>query len=361
MSGYLKISFLILLATNAIIAQSRSVYNTVHNQFASIDWKSTAQISGNDLTCDNKLAYPVMLLDTNHVSAESYRFYARLSNAHNAEGKRYYSGGKKCDFTEVGIVFLYANQKDYWTATLHAFNSHPHDDMIDKRMMHLSVSHIVDGKATFVRDSDFSAGFDIRGGYNVIGVDVDGSKVKVVAGHDKLTEIMTIDAGPISQPVHMGCLIGSGALMKLERTVISLRSSNRMICETGWTREKLDSLFTVSDNQLEGYWQYLDRDMDDQWLRLGGRYTIALVASGDHYDIVYVDGAEVKQNDWHLGMLKGRLDKTIFTDNYKAQWIDATHRDMGRDVQASVEQGVILTLKFPVWNSEVRFSRIINH
>ena len=115
----------------------------------------------------------------------------------------------------------------------------------------------------------------------------------------------------------------------------------------------------MSADPVEGYWQYLDRDMDDEWLRLGGRYTIATVQAGNGYDIIYIDGAKVKKSLWQPGMLKGHITKTIFTGNYDLFWIDATMEPIDDEAYATVENGVILTLNFPTYKSQVRLSKIL--
>ena len=50
--------------------------------------------------------------------------------------------------------------------------------------------------------------------------------------------------------------------------------------------------------------------MEDTWLKMGGRYTIALVETSTGYDVIYIDGAQVKKSQWHLGMKKGEMTKT---------------------------------------------------
>ena len=59
-------------------------------------------------------------------------------------------------------------------------------------------------------------------------------------------------------------------------------------------------------------------------------------------------------------MLKGHMTKTIFSGNYEATWIDATLEPIEKDVQATIENGVILTLNFPVFKSQVRFSKVLD-
>ena len=99
--------------------------------------------------------------------------------------------------------------------------------------------------------------------------------------------------------------------------------------------------------------------MQDEWLRLGGRYTLAIVRADKGYDIIYMGGAQVKKTMWQAGMLKGHLTRTVFSGNYDATWIDATMEPIDEDVQASIENGIILTLSFPVYKSQVRFSKVL--
>ena len=141
--------------------------------------------------------------------------------------------------------------------------------------------------------------------------------------------------------------MGSGAKVELERSVLSFQQSSNVNVETAWTVDSLNRHFEASKDPFEGYWVYLDREMEDKWLRLGGRYTIALVKTTAGYDVIYVDGAQVKKSNWHSGLLKGRLKNTTF-------------RPFSQDVYADFESGVILTLKFPVYNSQVRFSKVLD-
>lgn len=132
--------------------------------------------------------------------------------------------------------------------------------------------------------------------------------------------------------------------------------SKRRGLVTGWTPDKLDTLFATSTDPMEGYWTYLDRENDSKIMRPGGFYTIAIVSSGGgNYDIIYVDGAQVNGDLWVPGMLRGRLHDTRFVNHYNLEWVDATFDLMSRDVYADVEQGIMLTLSFPVYRSQMRF------
>ena len=100
--------------------------------------------------------------------------------------------------------------------------------------------------------------------------------------------------------------------------------------------------------------------MEEKWLRLGGKYTLAIVRADDGYDLIYVNGAQVKKSLWHPCMKKGHITKTMFTGNYDLQWIDATMEPIDEDAYATIENGVILTLYYPIYKSQVRFAKVLN-
>jgi hypothetical protein len=63
---------------------------------------------------------------------------------------------------------------------------------------------------------------------------------------------------------------------------------------------------------------------------------------------------------WAPGMLKGHMTPTLFTGNYDLSWIDATMEPIDKDTYATIENGVILTLYFPTYKSQVRFAKTLN-
>ena len=75
------------------------------------------------------------------------------------------------------------------------------------------------------------------------------------------------------------------------------------------------------------------------------------------YDLIYIDGAQVKKSLWQPGMIKGHITPTIFSGNYDLSWIDATMEPIGDDAYATIENGVLLTLVFPEYKSQVRFAK----
>jgi hypothetical protein len=154
--------------------------------------------------------------------------------------------------------------------------------------------------------------------------------------------------------------VGAGSRVSIERAVLTIENENQVAATTRWTLDALDEYLATSIDPMEGYWKYLDRDMEDKWLRLGGRYTLAVVRADDGYDLIYIDGAQVKKSQWQPCMLKGHITRTQFTGNYDLCWIDATMEPISEDCYAAIENGVILTLNFPIYKSQVRFAKVIS-
>ena len=59
-------------------------------------------------------------------------------------------------------------------------------------------------------------------------------------------------------------------------------------------------------------------------------------------------------------MLKGHITKTVFSGNYDLWWIDATMEPIEKDAYATIENGIIMTLNFPVFKSQVRFAKVMS-
>lgn len=132
--------------------------------------------------------------------------------------------------------------------------------------------------------------------------------------------------------------------------------TDRLLSE--WTAETLDGRFATSSDPVEGYWDYLDRENDEQLSRMGGRYRLALVSDGaDGYDIIYVGGATINRDLWKTGMKRGHLAKTDFAGHYDLRWFDSSFEEIVHEAFANIEQGSILSLNFPLYGAKVRFSK----
>ena len=370
---YLALIFLLAACAGAQ-AQAFTIYNTKYNNFESINHNPAATVDGDFLRLNNNTEDNIIVTDTTHIDTfTSYKYYIKFANLHNKEGKTYkvtdaQGKSKAVAATECGLVFNYSPQ-GCWRVAVSCSNSCLYNESVDNRSMTVKLVNDYGG-GTVVKQVTLDGGVDLDEGYNYLGVTVEGNTISVKIGKDQLKEVLSyhlsatdMKAGTGIPSVKTGYFVGPGAMISIERTVLSFNDQQQSPAtnlETQWTREALDRHFANSKNPYEGYWTYLDRDMEDQWLKLGGRYTIALVENGHGYDVIYVDGAQVKKSMWHTGMKKAEMTQTIFTDNFTGKWFDATMVPITDDVFVTFESGVILNFKFPVYKSQIRFSKVLN-
>ncbi len=324
-------------------------------------------IEGELLVEENATAATAITIDTMTVTGPAYRYQLRIANLNNKQGKTRtikdpMTGAKTTiNGSEWGLVFNRDDEGSYMAVVLKCDNSAPFDDITDERSMQVSLIECDNGKRTQLAQKTVSKDVSLEDGMNTICVDVDGRSVVVRIGKNELAQVLEAS---ISRPLprcNVGYLIGPGARVAIERASLTINGKKSATAASAeWTQAALDEHFAQSADPMEGYWKYLDRDIQDEWLRLGGRYTIALVRASDGYDMIYVQGAEVKKSLWQTGMLKGHLAKTAFTDNYEATWVDATMESFDKDVYGLIENGVILSLNFPVYKSQVRFAKVMD-
>lgn len=353
--------------------QGKSYYNSASNNFGGLFPHPGMRmqgrykgIEGELLIEENASIATAITIDTISIHSTAYRYQLRFANLNNKQGKTMsiknpMTGGKtEIHSPQWGLVFNRDDQGNYCAVVLSCDNSAPFDDITDERSMRVVIIQREGGNTTELAQATLSKGVSLEDDMNTLCVDVDERGVKVSIGKNELQQILEADIKRPAEVVQVGYLVGAGARVAIERAVLTIDNEQQVITTTSWTREALDEYFATSVDPNEGYWKYLDRDMQDDWLRLGGRYTLAVVRSDDGYDIIYLEGAQVKKSLWHEGMLKGHMTKTVFSGNYDATWIDATMEPIEKDVQATIENGVILTLYFPVYKSQVRFAKVLN-
>ena len=362
-----------LMALNSFMAESRSYYNSASNQFGGLFPHPGMTMAGrykaivdDCLIEQNATMATAMTLDTMLVKGTSYRYLLRFANLNNKQGKtvsvKNPMTGDKTGLTSTkwGLVFNYDEMGDYYAIILNCENSTPFDDVTDQREMNVALIRQCGGETTIIDQTRLSKGVSLEDDMNTLCVDVDENTVVVSIGKDELQPVLEASAPRSVGVVQVGYLVGPGARVATERALLSIENEKQVAATTLWTFTALNEYLAQSTDPIEGYWKYLDRDMQDEWLRLGGRYTLAVVRADDGYDLIYLDGAQVKKSLWKEGMIKGHLVKTMFVGNYDATWIDATLEPIDKDVQATIENGIILTISFPVYKSQVRFAKIIN-
>lgn len=129
--------------------------------------------------------------------------------------------------------------------------------------------------------------------------------------------------------------------------------------QTEWTRERLlERDASLSPNSLEGFYTYLDSELDLKKANKGGNYEVYLLPTSDRgFDIIYIGGATYNGRTWKEGMLKGRLKHSIFENHYNLEWFDS---QMDSDIEEAWGEflpGPILKLNFPIEKSILRLFR----
>lgn len=116
--------------------------------------------------------------------------------------------------------------------------------------------------------------------------------------------------------------------------------------------------FSRSADPHEGVWCEFDRQFDASRLEPGGTYTLALVADGDSYLIVYLDGARRNGGAWQPGRTKGYLRPTPFGGIYDLEWISASGQTLPGEAKAQFGNDGLLRLHFVDHDSVIRFAKI---
>ena len=363
----------ILITLSGLELQGKSYYNSASNDFGGLFPHPGMRMKGrykaiveDRLVEENATLATALSIDTMGIVSTTYRYQMRLANLNNKQGKtksiKNPMTGDNMVITspQWGVVFNMDDSGNYCAVVLSCDNSAPFDDITDQRTMQVSLVKNDGGSTIELASTTLSKGVSLEDDLNTVCVDVDDRSVRVSIGKDELQEVLEANVHRPTGTVWAGYLVGAGSRVSIERAVLTIDNENQITTTTLWTLDALDEYLATSIDPMEGYWKYLDRDMEDKWLRLGGRYTLAVVRADDGYDLIYIDGAQVNKSQWQPCMLKGHITRTQFTGNYDLRWIDATMEPISEDCYAAIENGVILTLNFPIYKSQVRFAKVIS-
>ncbi len=255
--------------------------------------------------------------------------------------------------TSWSLVWNYVSPTDYYYATFRCGNT-DFGDFLDTRFVEIKAGRFLDGNDSVIATKRLTEGVDVNKGYNSFLMDWSNGKIRIFVGSRELKHVVTI---PMASAVNGRCGVMSLDSINISSMVVETKPDRKLPLLTTWTGKMLDDYFSRSSDKMEGYWIYLDRDNDEKLSRLGGRYTLATVRDGDGYLILYVSGAKVNNSAWQEGMIKGRLKSTIFVNHYDLEWFDSQMLIIDKDVHADVIDDAILSLEFPLYKTNIRFSK----
>lgn len=209
-----------------------------------------------------------------------------------------------------------------------------------------------------IYSKDIVDGVDLDDGYNSLWLmfTSDG-KLEIDLGNRTLrhqASNINIDGFPSGNVIVDGC---EG--FSVERIAIREDIDIKRLLQTSWTVEKLTDYIKSSTDKNECIWEYLDRENDTSLARMGGQYTLATVSNGHGYDIIYLSGAVTQSEQWTPGMIKGVLEPTIFCDEYNLVWYDSEMKKIDKldEAGATITNNSILTLRFPLFSTQLRYSK----
>ncbi len=238
-----------------------------------------------------------------------------------------------------------------WTATVRLIKSGT-DDIIDESFIELTVSDAIENHYP-VKKLLPVAGIDINKECSFCS-EITKTEAILLAGYQELKELDVI-RGNFNPSAPVEVKINGRA----DISVIVTESIPDIVAElsTGLSEDDINKLISGKSQPI-GIWAALDRDTDSRRALAGGRYKLAVIPRDDEsYDIVYLGGAEVNSSAWKPGIRKGILNPTIFKDHYDLIWYDSKMVPIEVDASATVEQGAILSISFPLLKSTLRFYR----
>ena len=213
------------------------------------------------------------------------------------------------------------------------------------------------GGSVFSSD-EFSKGISLSDGWNHFRFRFRaGGEAVVLAGNHRLQRILEFDA-PDSIPGIVEIILRPGARVEIKDMKFSLlpdpaNNTSFLPIEDVMLRCR------HSTDLTEGRWRMLDYTINDEFARLGGDYTVAIVRSpANDYEIIYLDGAETGADSWRQGMLKGRLSPTGLEGIYNLEWIDSYGAPVPLKGKAQRESNGIMSLLFPSIGASLRFQYI---
>lgn len=312
------------------------------------------------ITTDNRTTADNIILCDSTLSSYKFQITLRIANLHNSENKSYAvsdDNGKsqKIANPSWGVVFNYTSPQNYCALILKANNTNPYD-ILDKRSLTCILLRVAQGKHEVMASQSLSNDVDLYQGTNLISIIARQGNLSVKIGKIKLKQIFSANIS-ITPGSKAGIFTGPGSLTAVERFILKHEYDPAAVLHTDWTENIITEHFAKSSDPNEGFWDYLDRNIDDKLLRLGGRYRMALIATSSGYDIIYISGAEVNASKWQTGMIKGRLIKTQFPNHYDLIWYDALFAPFSNDVNATIENNSIITFNFPVHKTQLRFAK----
>lgn len=224
-------------------------------------------------------------------------------------------------------------------------------DIYDQRQAIITIASVFKGKETIEKKVFLSKGVNLSTGHNTILLEIKENRYNLFVGAEQLNYIGSFNFDGL---IFGQCGVKPNVMSTISHFIVEPSINIKKKLETQYSCEILKGKYSETDDANEGFWNYLDRDNNPQWARIGGRYRLALLSQGKDYLLLYISGAEVNKSQWNECMIKGRLKATNFENHYDVEWYDSSLELIKNDIYANIDNS-ILTIYFPIYKSSVRF------
>lgn len=329
------------------------------------DLEQSAKVQDGKLVLDNTTSSPLVAINNFPISNADFTLSIVFANKHNSERKRYTfidtdGNTHKIANPSWGVVWNYIDDNNYDALELRCNNTSL-NDIYDTRYLTANVVRISNGEKQILSTTRFDDSSQIHVGeeFNAITLLKRGEHLSIIINGGIRKMIASFKDYEI-QSGKAGILAGAGARVEMKRLYVKYEPLLQKELTTNYTLDILEEYFKTATDKNEGYWEYLDRDLGNNNIRLGGKYKLAIIKSDEGYDILFVDGANHNSKEWKFGMIKGQMTSTPFIDVYKLTWYDSMFHpfsDFHEDATARF-QADVLTINLPINNSSIRFYKI---
>lgn len=251
-------------------------------------------------------------------------------------------------------------------------------DAFDRRYLNLSVSKVLPSGSEELFSTDLDKNVELYGGKNCLWIEANDGNISFHVGSDVMNH-----AGSVKTPSEATAMaLFTTRPLRVEYVACRIEKDVAASLVTDMNTCELEGYFESVKNNVEGKWEFLDRDTDSRYSELGGRYELAVVSTGflkthqspENYAdmmkihpslenegclaVVLLSGASVNSRRWKPFMVKGFLIPTIFDRHYTLLWYDSYMNLMANEMSADISaDNAILTLTFPLSHAVMRFSR----
>lgn len=277
----------------------------------------------------------------------------RAANLHAANGRKHKyddgSGGTgNVSFPEWGIIMKGSEDCMISFKTI--------DERLNETYASPRVEMTVKVGENICTRKDIFSDFNLYGGENAFRLYIDKTGWKLRGGNRTYKPLAECDIRDFSVD-SIGYAVMPGGKLRVDYISIDIAGSDFGLQNQIYSdKEELRKYFERSSDEMEGEWGIFDRMLEDNYMRMGGEYRIALVKSESGYDLIYLDGAFKNPGEWQSGMKKGRLLASHFENVYNVEWIDASGEIIG-GAKAQFESPM-LRIIFPEHSSELRLRKI---